>query len=42
MDPVLLQSSFTIAWDSVLITLGIVAGVWVGIRIAHMYGWSSC
>ena len=39
MDPVFLQiGSFTIAWYGVLITLGIVAGVWVGTRMARARG----
>ncbi|BDP42431.1 prolipoprotein diacylglyceryl transferase [Deinococcus aetherius] len=39
MDPVFLQiGSFTIAWYGVLITLGIVAGVWVGTRLARQRG----
>lgn len=39
MDPVFLQiGSFTIAWYGVLITLGIVAGVWVGTKLARERG----
>ncbi|GHG34127.1 prolipoprotein diacylglyceryl transferase [Deinococcus indicus] len=39
MDPVFLQiGSFTIAWYGVLITLGIVAGVWVGTKMARERG----
>ncbi|NTY00269.1 prolipoprotein diacylglyceryl transferase [Deinococcus sp. JMULE3] len=39
MDPIFLQiGNFTIAWYGVLITLGIVAGVWVGTRMARERG----
>ncbi|EYB66341.1 prolipoprotein diacylglyceryl transferase [Deinococcus phoenicis] len=39
MDPVFLKiGSFTIAWYGVLITLGIVAGVWVGTKMARERG----
>ncbi|GGO33165.1 prolipoprotein diacylglyceryl transferase [Deinococcus humi] len=39
MDPVFLQiGTFTIAWYGVLITLGIVAGVWLGTRMARQRG----
>ena len=39
MNPVFLNiGGFTIAWYGVLITLGIVAGVWVGTRLARQRG----
>ena len=39
MNPAFLQiGNFTIAWYGVLITLGIVAGVWVGTRMARERG----
>ncbi|GGL97699.1 prolipoprotein diacylglyceryl transferase [Deinococcus aerophilus] len=39
MNPVFLQiGSFTIAWYGVLITLGIVAGAWIGTRMARERG----
>ncbi|MEW6420334.1 MAG: prolipoprotein diacylglyceryl transferase [Deinococcota bacterium] len=39
MDPVFLKiGNFTIAWYGVLITLGIVAGVWVGTKLARERG----
>ncbi|GHF35240.1 phosphatidylglycerol:prolipoprotein diacylglycerol transferase [Deinococcus metalli] len=39
MNPVFLNiGGFTIAWYGVLITLGIVAGVWVGTRMARARG----
>ncbi|GBF05592.1 prolipoprotein diacylglyceryl transferase [Deinococcus aerius] len=39
MDPVFLKiGNFTIAWYGVLITLGIVLGIWVGTRLARRRG----